>query len=209
MYRTGPTIETSLRRGIFDNRVKGLNLGCGNTIMLNDDEHCWYNLDMHPGEGVDVVWNVEHLPLPFPDNNFDFIKASHILEHIHNWQELMKDLHRILTPRGILEIKVPMAGCRAAYADPTHINYFVPESWLHWDRSTNLGFETLKTSAVGYNLKWNEVITHHRIGIDDGVPGNYFTECLVDYEKDGEKYPWELIADELVKKQEEKCQNPS
>lgn len=206
MYRTGPTLATALRRCIYDNRSKCLNLGCGTSIKANDEEHCWYNLDMWPGEGVDVVHDLEVLPLPFPDETFDIVYASHVMEHIRNYRDLMPELHRILKKRGCLIIKVPEGRCRAAMADPTHVNYFVPESWLHWDKMTYLGFETLKTSDIGFVLQWNEVIQHHRTGIDDGIPGNYFTELVVDLEKDGEEYPWEHIAKKLVSEWEEKCQ---
>lgn len=207
MYRTGPTIETSMRQGFYDFRATCLNIGCGATVINNDDDTWWINLDMWPNEWVHKVHNLEELPLPFADNTFDFIMASHVIEHIKNWTELLKDLHRILKPRGCLHIKVPHGQCRAAIADPTHVNFFVPESWLHWDKNTNLGFETMKTSSVGFNLKWNEVIQHHRVGIDDGVPGNYYTELVVDMEKSGPVYPWEIVADRLLKEAE--CQKPS
>lgn len=207
MYRTGPTLATALRYGYLDVRVACLNLGCGNSIKESDEDHFWVNLDMWPNKGVDKVHNLEHLPLPFADNTFDCILASHVLEHVKVWRDLLVDIYRILKPRGCLHIKVPEGRCRAAIADPTHVNFFVPESWLHWDRNTDLGFETLKTSSVGFNLKWNEVIQHHRVGIDDAIPGNYFTELVVDYEKSGPTYPWEFVANKLVR--EAKCQRPS
>jgi len=200
-----------MRPCIRDFRAKCLNLGCGNSIKPSDLEYNWYNLDMERHPGVDVVHNLEDRPLPFPDEFFDYIHASHVLEHVRSYPELMRELHRILKPRGCLHIKVPEARCRAAYADPTHIHSFVPETWLHWDKKSNLGYETMKTSEVGFSLEWNEVIQHHRPVIDDGVPGNYFTELLVDLEKAGEHYPWEPEAQRLVKEMEEKakCQNQS
>jgi SAM-dependent methyltransferase len=173
----------------------------------NDEDAYWLNLDMHANPGVHIVHNLEDLPLPLPDNSVDFILASHVLEHLRNWKELMPELHRILKPRGCLHIKVPEGRCRAAIADPTHCNFFVPESWLHWDREIDLGFETLKTSSIGFELKWNEAITHHRVGIDDGVPGNYFTELLVDFEKVGDIYQWEVVANKAIKEREQ-CQKP-
>lgn len=204
VYRTGPTIQTAGTRPLRDFRPRCLNLGCGRNIEPTDNEYVWYNLDKFANPGVDVVWDLEMTPLPFPDDFFDFIKASHVLEHIRNWIPLMKDLHRILKPRGCLHIRVPEGRCRAAMADPTHVNFFVPESWLHWDKDTDLGFETEPTSAVGYLLKWNEQVEHHRPAIDDGRPGNYYTELMVDLEKDGEPYPWEVKLLPRLKETERK-----
>ena len=58
-----------------------LNLGCGNDIKEG-----WVNMDYIGAEGVDVVHNLNRLPYPFPDNTFDSILASHVLEHLAgNW----------------------------------------------------------------------------------------------------------------------------
>jgi SAM-dependent methyltransferase len=204
MRRTGPTIETALRSRIWDYRPWCLNLGCGANIEATNDDGVWYNLDMEKHSRVDVVWNLEKTPLPFNNDYFDFIKASHVLEHVRNWTQLMRDLYRILKPRGVLHIKVPDGKCWAAMADPTHVNLFAPQSWLHWDKDIYLGFETLKTSRVGYKLQWLEVVSHNKPPIDDGVPGNYFTEHIVDLEKKGDFYPWEKHLLKLT--EGEQCQ---
>lgn len=70
-----------------------------------------------PGfETVNIVWakNVDYVAdatenMPFPDNTFDLIHASHILEHTP-WFELSQTLSewvRILRPGGTIEIWVP------------------------------------------------------------------------------------------------------
>jgi len=172
-----------------------LNLGCGKGIRVTTDSEKWINLDMFPNPGVDVVHDLEN-PLPFEDESIDAILASHVLEHIKNWTGLMKECHRVLRPRGVLHIKVPEARCRAAYADPTHINYFVPETWLHFAKEIDIGFDTAE-GLREWNLCWNEHIAHYRSGIDDGVPGNYFSELLVDLEKPGPKYEWEIAVEKV------------
>ena len=72
-----------------------------------------------PGfETVDAVprGNVDHVadaqgPLPFPDNTFEIVHASHVLEHIP-WQYsdlALQEWVRILKPGGWLEVWVPNA----------------------------------------------------------------------------------------------------
>ena len=45
--------------------------------------------------------------LPFQDNTFDRIIASEVLEHIHNDEDALDELYRVLKPDGILAITVP------------------------------------------------------------------------------------------------------
>ncbi|MBJ69572.1 MAG: SAM-dependent methyltransferase [Acidimicrobiaceae bacterium] len=45
--------------------------------------------------------------LPFHDNTFDRIIASEVLEHIHNDEDALDELYRVLKPHGILAITVP------------------------------------------------------------------------------------------------------
>ena len=84
-----------------------LNLGCGCSTY---DAPNVVNLDMYPGEGVNVVHDLSKTPLPFKDNEFDFIIANHILEHIPNWWECFKELARVLKVGGELEVWVPGPG---------------------------------------------------------------------------------------------------
>lgn len=57
--------------------------------------------------GFEAQWGFK--PLPFPDNTFDEVYASHVLEHIP-WTRTvnaLKEAHRVLKPGGLLEIWVP------------------------------------------------------------------------------------------------------
>ena len=178
----------------LDHRAVAVNLGCGNSIRKSDDWVKWINLDMFDNEGVDVVQNLEHGLPCFEDESIDAIFASHVFEHVKTWTQLMAECYRVLKPKGFLNIKVPDARCRAAIADPTHCNLFVNETWGHFDRDSEIGFDTLGMRKMGFKGKWNESITHYRNGLDDGLPGNYFTEIVVDLEKIGDDYPWEKLA---------------
>jgi SAM-dependent methyltransferase len=177
-----------------------VNLGCGDSIAKEiERDQKWINLDRQEGPGVDIVADLEN-GLPFEDESADLLYASHVLEHIKNFPALMKECHRVLKPRGCLVIKVPFYKCRAAIADPTHCWQFAPETWLHFDLNSNIGFDTLGMRKLGFICKWNQIIEWHRSALDDGQPGAYFTENLVDFEKDGPLHEWEEI---LIKMQQE------
>ncbi|MFL0800158.1 MAG: class I SAM-dependent methyltransferase [Agarilytica sp.] len=45
--------------------------------------------------------------LPFPDNCFDHIICSEVLEHVPNYSAILHELHRVLKPGGSLSVSVP------------------------------------------------------------------------------------------------------
>lgn len=171
-----------------------LNMGCGNSVKKSDYQIRWINLDMFQNPGVDVVANLEE-GLAFADESIDGIFACHVMEHVHIWTKLMAECHRVLKPKGYLNIRYPDDRCRASKADPTHCNHFVTETWTHFCNDMEIGFDTLgMRKQLAFKMAWNELITHYRNFFDDGVPGNYYTEGVVDLVKQGPEYPWEKFA---------------
>jgi len=80
-----------------------LEIGSGNTRLPGFE-----TLDIIGRRNVDYVYDAAK-PLPFKDNTFDLIYASHVLEHIpwYKVKEVLKEWVRILKPGGVLEVWVP------------------------------------------------------------------------------------------------------
>jgi len=97
---------------------KKLNLGSGNDIKEG-----YVNLDSAKIPGVDIVWDIEKLPLPFGDGEFEEVLANDILEHVE-YIPVLRDLLRILKPGGELKIRVPHFTSKNNFADPTHKKLF-------------------------------------------------------------------------------------
>lgn len=57
--------------------------------------------------GVD--FNVDLQDLPLADQSFDFIFASHVLEHIADDRKAITEIHRVLRPGGMAILPVPIA----------------------------------------------------------------------------------------------------
>jgi SAM-dependent methyltransferase len=95
-----------------------LNLGCGTDIRAG-----WVNLDRAALPGVDVVHDLDVLPLPFADGAFAHICAKDVLEHV-DYIPLLREIHRVLRPNGTLEIQVPHFTSADNYIDPTHVRRF-------------------------------------------------------------------------------------
>ncbi len=57
-------------------------------------------------EGVDH--NVDLQQLPFADGTYDFVFASHVLEHVRDDEKAIAEIRRILKPNGIAILPVPI-----------------------------------------------------------------------------------------------------
>jgi SAM-dependent methyltransferase len=55
-----------------------------------------------------VDYNVDIQDLPFNDTSYDFVFASHVLEHITDDNKAIAEIHRVLKPHGIAILPVPI-----------------------------------------------------------------------------------------------------
>jgi len=56
----------------------------------------------------DVDIHADLCNLPMSNNSFDFIYASHVLEHIPDDRQAMREIYRVLKPGGVAILPVPM-----------------------------------------------------------------------------------------------------
>ena len=123
---------------------KKLNLGCGVDIKEG-----WVNLDSAALPKVDVVHNIENLPLPFADNEFDRILAQDVLEHVE-YIPVLKDLHRILKPGGSLTVRVPHFTSKNNFVDPTHKKLFSVSTWDFFVKHSASGNKHIEKECAYY-----------------------------------------------------------
>lgn len=78
------------------------------------------------GVGVDVVWDYNKLPYPFPDDSMTLLRADRVLQKIErnngHFIDVMNELWRITKYEGELMICVPYAGSYQYYQDPCAVN---------------------------------------------------------------------------------------
>ena len=67
--------------------------------------------------GVDH--KVDLTNLPFEDESYDMVFASHVLEHIHDDRKALREIRRILQPEGVAVLPVPLVAERTIeYSEP-------------------------------------------------------------------------------------------
>jgi predicted SAM-dependent methyltransferase len=85
--------------------MKLLNVGCGARYSKMAE---WINIDiLSTGEGV-IVHDLKK-GIPYPDNSFDLVYHSHVLEHIPKEYagSFLTECIRVLRPGGILRVVIP------------------------------------------------------------------------------------------------------
>lgn len=46
-----------------------------------------------------------------PDNSLDFVFSSHLLEHLDNWQDALREWYRVLKREGVIFLYLPHPSC--------------------------------------------------------------------------------------------------
>jgi hypothetical protein len=95
------------------------------------------------------------------DNSVSHTYSCHTLEHIQHLSELMREIYRVSTPGGIVEVKVPHFSNPYGYSDPTHVrffglysmNYFAKEG-IQWSRPITVYDKSLSFRLDGVTVKF-------------------------------------------------------
>lgn len=98
-----------------NNTKKGLNVGSFVNMLSNNEDTIWMNVDILDLETYARTYEYNFMKLdaskalPFPDNSYDYVVASHFIEHItlEEGQTFLTECNRILKPNGIIRLAVP------------------------------------------------------------------------------------------------------
>ena len=103
-----------------------LNLGCG-----NNKRNGWLNVDHSDACSPDLVVDLEQTPWPWPDDSFEEVLMSHVLEHlgqrVPTYLAIWKELYRVCQDGAKVLIFVPHPRHDDFLCDPTHVRPVLPE----------------------------------------------------------------------------------
>jgi predicted SAM-dependent methyltransferase len=99
----------------------------------------YFTIDLTPLPGTRVVCDLTQ-GLPFKNNSVDELICIHVLEHINNLKEIMRELHRVLKIGGTLKVWVPHCFSAIAFGDSTHVRFFTFETLKQFDKENQASY---------------------------------------------------------------------
>lgn len=162
-------------------------VGCGGAKQPG-----FIGMDKRNCLGVDIVWDVEVVPYPIPQESFSVILASHLVEHLKPWLmiDIMNEWWRLLEVSGQLWLAMPYPGSFGFWQDPTHIKswneatpfYFDPKQFLYSIYKP----KPWKIISNSWNANGNIEIVLEKISEEDG--NKIFDLLEAERAKQGVKY---------------------
>ena len=117
---------------------------------------------------------------PFDDNSVGVIRANDILEHLPDKLHTIKEIYRVLSPGGYLFAMTPSALSQGAYQDPTHVAYYVENSFKYYTEErfakyigTPVRFQAMRLYTTRANQDGVSWVVFHALALkgQEEVPG--------------------------------------
>lgn len=113
-----------------------LNLGAGGRLIEGAINH---DIIKHRPE-IDAVWNLNQVPWPWGEGEFEAIEAIHVFEHLKlSLLETANECWRIIRRGGLLTVKFPIVASPTIYDDPTHRWFWSARVLEYLDPDTDYG----------------------------------------------------------------------
>ena len=160
-------IKFMIRSTIIKENLKLLDVGCGSGQFLYEMKQ----LNLRP-HGIEIgdfdesedlnIKNTTLLNAKYKDNYFDLITMNHVLEHVHNPTQTLKEIHRILKVNGTFIIGIPNTNSLTrklfnknwlAYDIPRHLFNYSDNLIIHL-----LEKHKFKIRKVRYNSRPNQFV---------------------------------------------------
>jgi SAM-dependent methyltransferase len=122
-------------------------------------------------KGADVTCDLTQ-KWPFEDNSVGLIRAHDIFEHLPDKNFTMSEVYRILVPGGFLLSQTPSCLGQGGWQDPTHVSYWVRNSFYYYTRSDQARF--ISNTSTRFQVMRLE---------EPYYPSNYFKDNGISYVK--------------------------
>ena len=110
--------ETRVEPLIESRRARVLDIGCGTNKVAGA-----IGMDVNPRTAADVIHDLDDLPYPFADGEFDEVIGRHVIEHVRDPMGVMCELHRITRNGGVVKLVAPHWTNPDFATDLTHRNH--------------------------------------------------------------------------------------
>ncbi|MFP5262315.1 MAG: class I SAM-dependent methyltransferase [Blastocatellia bacterium] len=99
-------------------RRRILDIGCGMNKVPGA-----VGMDVNPRTAADVIHDLDDVPYPFADDEFDEVIGRHVIEHVRDPMAVMAELHRVTRHGGTVRLVVPHWTNPDFATDLTHRNH--------------------------------------------------------------------------------------
>ncbi len=124
-----------------------LNLGCGEFHKKG-----YINVDYYSVSEPDIRHDLNKIPYPFKDDEFELIEVDHVLEHLENPFAIMKELYRISQDGGKMIIRVPHF--TRGFSHPDHKRGFDVTFPYYFKPSFIGGYQGIELHLEKMKLVW-------------------------------------------------------
>lgn len=102
-------------------------------------------VDIDPESDADVIHDLNVIPWPFKDNEFDMVICQDILEHLEDLPKVMLEIRRVCKNEGIVKVRTPHYSSYYSYNDPTHKQHL---GYYAFDKFQQLGLRVMKKKIL-------------------------------------------------------------
>lgn len=123
-------IPAAVARLVRTRRTLSLDVGCGSRKQPG-----FVGLDARPGDGVDIVHDIEDTPWPLPDDCVGLLVMHHVFEHVTPKRTLavMAEVHRVCRHDAQVAVAGPYGVGYRWQQDPTHARPIVEATFHYFD----------------------------------------------------------------------------
>ncbi len=90
---------------IVDKKVVIFGMLQGEQTFFEQNNISYLSADLY-ADNSDIKEDIMHMS--FPDNSLDVLICHHILEHVQDVSQTLREIHRVLSPKGIAILSVPI-----------------------------------------------------------------------------------------------------
>jgi SAM-dependent methyltransferase len=115
--------------------------------------------------------------LPFPDDRFDRVICSEVMEHVHDYPAAVRELVRVLRPGGTIGITIPTATTEWLYLALSKLYFESPGGHIRVFRPRDLARAMARAGLRVYHAGFAHALhspywaVRALLGLDDETPG--------------------------------------
>ncbi|MDR1112000.1 MAG: class I SAM-dependent methyltransferase [Deltaproteobacteria bacterium] len=139
IYETVVDMAKAIRQGTGNGDLAHLDIGAGTGDLIVElsrhvglrSEACDFHVERFPLSGKVPIrrTNINQEPLPYPDQSFDLVTSTEVIEHLENPRLFLREIARVLRPGGHAILSTPNVlnlKSRVRYLGSGFFNLFGP-----------------------------------------------------------------------------------